>query len=57
MDSPAVRGLAAAAQAAAKAQPKKPRTLYRWKDSRGVQHMTETPPTDGEQFVTLRASD
>ncbi len=53
----ASRGLAVAARAAAKPQaPKKPRTLYRWKDSRGVQHMTETPPAQGE-YVTLRASD
>ena len=56
-DTPSARGLAVAASAAAKAQaPKKPRTLYRWKDGRGVQHMTETPPSEGE-YVTLRASD
>ena len=42
---------------AAKPQPpKKPRTLYRWNDSRGVPHMTENPPAEGE-YVTLRASD
>ena len=52
----AARGLAVAAAAAAKAQPpKKPRTLYRWKDARGVQHLTETPPAEGE-YVTVRAS-
>ena len=56
-ETAASRGLAVAALAAAKAQPpKKPRTMYRWKDSRGVPHMTETPPTDGE-YVTLRTSD
>ena len=54
VDTAAARGLAVAARAAVKPQPpKKPRTLYRWKDSRGVQHMTETPPAEGE-YVTLR---
>lgn len=52
-DTPASRGLALAARAAAK--PAKPRTLYRWKDSRGVQHLTETPPAEGE-YVTLRSA-
>jgi hypothetical protein len=33
-----------------------PRFLYRWKDERGVVHMTETPPPAGE-YETLRASD
>lgn len=56
-DAAMSRGLAVAASAAAKPQPpRKPRTMYRWKDSRGVPHMTETPPADGE-YVTLRASD
>jgi hypothetical protein len=56
-DTASARGLAVAARAAVKpAAPKKPRTLYRWKDSRGVQHLTETPPAEGE-YVTLRASD
>jgi hypothetical protein len=32
----------------------KPRTLYRWIDSQGVPHMTETPPVDGSDFVALR---
>ena len=32
------------------------RTLYRWKDARGVMHLTETPPAQGE-YVTVRASD
>ena len=32
------------------------RTLYRWKDARGVMHMTETPPAEGE-YVTIRTSD
>ncbi len=60
--TPSSRGLAVAATAAAKgaaakpAAAKKPRTLYRWKDSRGVQHMSEIPPSEGE-YVTLRASD
>ena len=67
-DTPSSRGLAVAAAAAAsmtprvapaaavKPAPKKVRTLYRWKDSRGVQHMSETPPAEGE-YVTLRSSD
>jgi hypothetical protein len=56
-DTAATRGLAVAAVAIAKPQaPKKPRTLYRWKDSKGVQHLGETPPAEGE-YVTLRASD
>jgi soluble lytic murein transglycosylase-like protein len=46
----------AATGAAAKQRPKKLRTMYRWKDSRGVPHMTETPPAEGE-YQTLRASD
>jgi hypothetical protein len=54
IDTPASRGLAVAAAAASK--PKAPRKLYRWTDARGVQHMTETPPSEGE-YVTLRASD
>jgi len=57
-DTAASRGLAVAARAAAKPQPpKKPRTLYRWKDSRGVPHMTESPPVDGSEYATLRSSD
>jgi hypothetical protein len=56
VDTPASRGLAVAARASAKTAPRKPRTLYRWKDSRGVLHMTETPPAAGE-YVTVRASD
>ena len=56
-DTAASRGLALAARSAEKpTAPKKARTLYRWKDSRGVQHLTETPPSAGE-YVTLRASD
>jgi hypothetical protein len=61
-ETPASRGLAVAAAASAKtpaatpAAAKKPRTLYRWKDSRGIMHMSETPPSEGE-YVTLRASD
>ena len=56
-DAASARGLAVAARAAAKPQPpKKPRILYRWKDSRGVLHMTETPPSDGA-YETLRSSD
>ena len=55
-DTPSSRGLAVAARGAAKAAPRKPRTLYRWKDSRGVPHMTETPPAEGE-YVAVRASD
>jgi hypothetical protein len=56
-DTPASRGLAVAARATVNPQPpKKPRMLYRWKDSRGVPHMTETPPSEGE-YVTVRASD
>ena len=56
VDTPASRGLAVAARAAAKAEPKKPRTMYRWKDSKGVQHLSEVPPSEGE-YVTLRSSD
>ena len=57
VDTASARGLAVATRAAAKPQPpKKPRTLYRWKDSRGVPHMTETPPSDGA-YETLRSSD
>lgn len=56
-DTAAARGLAVAARAAAKPQPpKKPRMLYRWKDAKGVPHMTETPPAQGA-YETLRASD
>jgi hypothetical protein len=51
-DAAMSRGLAVAAQAQ---PPKKPRTMYRWKDSRGVPHMTETPPVDGSEFVALRS--
>jgi hypothetical protein len=36
--------------------PKPARKLYRWKDERGVPHVSETPPATGE-YVTLRASD
>ena len=57
-ETAASRGLAVAARTAAKPQPpKKPRTMYRWKDSRGVPHMTEAPPEDGSEYTTLRASD
>lgn len=42
--------------ARAVAKPAKPRTLYRWQDSRGVQHMTDLPPAQGE-YVTVRKSD
>lgn len=57
-DTATSRGLAVAARAAAKPQPpRKPRTLYRWKDSRGVPHMTETPPVDGSEYVALRSGD
>lgn len=57
VDTPASRGLAIAARAEAKPQaPKKPRNLYRWTDAKGVQHMSEIPPSEGE-YVTLRASD
>jgi hypothetical protein len=56
-DTPSARGLAVAARSAAKPEPpRKPRTLYRWKDARGVPHMTETPPSDGA-YETLRSSD
>jgi hypothetical protein len=34
----------------------KPRNLYRWTDARGVMHLTETPPAEGE-YVTVRAAD
>jgi len=56
-DTPAARGLALAERTAPKAAavPKKPRTLYRWKDARGVEHMSEIPPSGGE-YVTLRSS-
>jgi len=32
------------------------RTMYRWKDARGILHLTETPPAEGE-YVTVRAAD
>jgi hypothetical protein len=35
----------------------KPRTLYRWKDEKGVPHLTEFPPAAGTEFVTLRSGD
>jgi hypothetical protein len=44
-----------ASKAAARTE-SKPRFLYRWKDARGIVHMTETPPAVGE-YQTLRASD
>ena len=57
VNTAAFRGLAIAARVPAKPQPpKKPRTFYRWKDSHGVPHMTETPPANTE-YVTVRASD
>jgi transglycosylase-like protein with SLT domain/uncharacterized protein DUF4124 len=57
-EAAATRGLAVAANAGVKPPvPRKPRTMYRWKDSRGVPHLTETPPVDGSEYTTLRASD
>ena len=32
------------------------RTMYRWKDARGILHLTEAPPAEGE-YVTVRAAD
>jgi len=32
------------------------RTMYRWKDARGVLHLTGTPPAEGE-YVTVRTAD
>jgi hypothetical protein len=56
-DTPAARGLDVAARTTPKAAvaPKKPRTMYRWKDARGIQHLSETPPSEGE-YVTLRSA-
>jgi hypothetical protein len=33
-----------------------PRTYYRWKDARGVVHMTQAPPTTGE-YTTIKSTD
>jgi soluble lytic murein transglycosylase-like protein len=47
---------AASARSAATPRPKPP-TLYRWKDDKGVPHLTEIPPGDGREFVTLSSGD
>jgi soluble lytic murein transglycosylase-like protein len=46
----------ALARSAAPPRPQ-PRTLYRWTDDKGVPHLTEDPPADGTEFVTLRSGD
>ena len=54
---PAVGGQSARAPRAATGKTRAVvRTLYRWKDARGVMHMTETPPAEGE-YVTVRTAD
>ena len=33
-----------------------PRIYYRWKDAKGVVHMTQSPPTTGE-YSTIKSTD
>ena len=53
---PPVGGTTTRGTASAKQAPKPARKLYRWTDTRGVPHVSETPPAVGE-YVTLRVSD
>jgi hypothetical protein len=41
------------ARAGLRTKAARPRILYRWIDSSGVPHLSETPPVDGSDFVAL----
>jgi hypothetical protein len=34
-----------------------PQAYYRWKDAAGVLHVTQTPPSSGVEYSTVRSSD
>jgi len=33
-----------------------PRVYYRWKDAKGILHMTEAPPSSGD-YSTIKSTD
>jgi hypothetical protein len=38
-------------------EPARPRTYYRWRDERGLNHVAEIPPPEGTVYSTIRALD
>jgi len=38
-------------------EPVRPRIYYRWRDERGVTHVSEKPPTEGTVYTMIRAMD
>jgi hypothetical protein len=53
---PPARAAAPAARAKTPALKPGPRTYYRWKDAKGVVHMSEAPPATGE-YSTIKSTD
>jgi hypothetical protein len=53
---PPARAAAAAGRAKTPAVRPGPRIYYRWKDTKGVVHMTEAPPSTGE-YSTIKSTD
>jgi hypothetical protein len=41
----------------AKVTPARPRVYYKWRDERGVLHVSETPPGEGTVYTMIRALD
>jgi hypothetical protein len=54
--SPPARAAAAPGHMKAPAMKPGPRSYYRWKDGKGVVHMTEAPPATGE-YTTIKSTD
>ena len=54
--SPPARAAAAPGRMKAPAVKPGPRIYYRWKDGKGVVHMTEAPPATGE-YTTIKSTD
>lgn len=42
---------------ARRVEKKTPRAYYRWKDAAGVLHVTQTPPSSGVEYSTVRSAD
>jgi hypothetical protein len=54
--APPARAAAVAGGAKAPAMKRGPRVYYRWKDEKGVVHMSEAPPATGE-YKTIKSTD
>jgi hypothetical protein len=52
-----LRGAAAAPARKGKLQPARPRVYYKWTDTQGVLHVTQTAPAEGVVYTMIRALD